>query len=411
MPDGLGNVPDVEPGQPIRVVVQLAPDKDGIVTSHEGEAVHVQQGREKAIRYPFDVVSNEHERTVGAAGQPVVDALIDGIDAVLLCCGGGSPAQHASLFGSAATPGAVPWVARALFERLHALAARSAADGLRRRFDVHASFVLLHPDVPRDLLSAVPELAGGTGEKEKRYRAALAGDARPEKVRLKRGGGKGVHLAGVREMLVTNHTQLAEAIALGEESRAKAGELPGHHVLQLRLTQQLEPVRRDLPRSRPDLARSLPLSRALSSPAAPPTEPRGAVPSPGATSSPRTSLRSSRTRRSSCRRRGLGRSRPISSDLVRSRPISSDLTRAFVPQGRDERLGAGKVLGSDQSAGFGGKNTGFEAWAEREAQEAALGLQARRWPPLPAAPLASSSPLASAQQDPARGLSPSSVRA
>ena len=369
MPDGLGNVPDVEPGQPIRVVVQLAPDKDGIVTSHEGEAVQVQQGREKAIRYPFDVVSNEHERAVGAAGQPVVDALIDGIDAVLLCCGGGSPAQHASLFGSAATPGAVPWVARALFERLHALAARSAADGLRRRFDVHASFVLLHPDVPRDLLSAVPELAGGTGEKEKRYRAALAGDARPEKVRLKRGGGKGVHLAGVREMLVTNHTQLAEAIALGEESRAKAGELRGHHVLQLRLTQQLEPVRRDLPRSRPDLARSLPLS----------LSPRRRPPHGGS------------------RRRALGRRDVIAADLsqieqdtqvflpqarprpisARSGPISSDLTRAFVPQGRDERLGAGKVLGSDQSAGFGGKNTGFEAWAEREAQEAALGLQAR----------------------------------
>ena len=35
-----------------------------------------------------------------AAGQPVVDALLEGIDAVLLCCGGGAVAQQAALFGS-----------------------------------------------------------------------------------------------------------------------------------------------------------------------------------------------------------------------------------------------------------------------------------------------------------------------
>ena len=48
----------------------------------------------------MDAVCDTQESTMRAAGQPVVDALLEGIDAVLLCCGGGAVAQQAALFGS-----------------------------------------------------------------------------------------------------------------------------------------------------------------------------------------------------------------------------------------------------------------------------------------------------------------------
>ena len=53
--------------------------------------------------------------------------------------------------------GAAAWVCRRLLERLHRLAGQSAADGLRRRFELLASLVLLHTDTPRDLLPASNE--------------------------------------------------------------------------------------------------------------------------------------------------------------------------------------------------------------------------------------------------------------
>ena len=177
----------------------------------QGDAVLVQEPEAAPVRYPLDAVCHTHESAMSAAGAPVVDALLGGMDAVLLCCGGGAAAQQAALFGAPASEqpapsvphqravptieaqlqaaptqaeraalaagtaasstaggaeggaeggaggGAAAWVCRRLLERLHRLAGHSAADGLRRRFELLASLVLLHADTPRDPLPASNE--------------------------------------------------------------------------------------------------------------------------------------------------------------------------------------------------------------------------------------------------------------
>jgi len=238
-------------GQPIVVVASLDGGfRMGAVRS-QGDAVLVHEPEAAPVRYPLDAVCHTHESAVSAAGAPVVDALLGGMDAVLLCCGGGVAAQQAALFGSPAseqpTPsvphqravptieaqlqaaptqaeravlaagtaasstaggaeggaggGAAAWVCRRLLERLHRLAGHSAADGLRRRFELLASLVLLHADTPRDLLPASNEPPLQPGAKlplppVKLHRSGGRG-----------GGAGGVHLSGAREARLTREPQ------------------------------------------------------------------------------------------------------------------------------------------------------------------------------------------------------------
>ena len=97
-------------GQPIIVVASLDGGyRMGAVRS-QGDAVLVQEPEAAPVRYPLDAVCHTHESAMSAAGAPVVDALLGGMDAVLLCCGGGVAAQQAALFGSPASEQPTPSV-------------------------------------------------------------------------------------------------------------------------------------------------------------------------------------------------------------------------------------------------------------------------------------------------------------
>ena len=104
--------------QPFRVVVNLEPGDRGAV-SGQGDSVLVHEAEAAPVCYPLDAVCHTRESAMNAAGTPVVDALLEGIDALLLCCGGVAVAQQAALFGSSAEqPGTAAWVSRALVRRL-----------------------------------------------------------------------------------------------------------------------------------------------------------------------------------------------------------------------------------------------------------------------------------------------------
>lgn len=276
-----------------------------------GDAVLLhQEETDAAVRYPFNHATHDVEAASSAAGGHVVDALVSGIDLCLLCCGSSpTPQQQHSppLLGTATQPGVARWVGRALFERLQRLTEQSAADGLRRIYDVHMSYAIMHADAPRDLLNVERaqlhvELAQAQGQLAAHGTCGSPNSSAPPAVepsnhagavRLKRGGGKGVHIAGLHELLVSNAQQwasmhkeggvaprppwhgraaplitriawprmahaalpvtappsfltrrLEEALRLGEENRERSG-LSGHAVLELRLTQQLEATTRD----------------------------------------------------------------------------------------------------------------------------------------------------------------------
>ena len=87
------------PSQPIIVVASLDGGDRGAVRS-QGNSVLVHDSDAAPVRYNLDAVCHTQESAMSAAGQPVVDALLEGTDAVLLCCGGGAVAQQVALFGS-----------------------------------------------------------------------------------------------------------------------------------------------------------------------------------------------------------------------------------------------------------------------------------------------------------------------
>ena len=90
----------VEPASSL-VVVQLEPGEDGPVTIDDadrpGAAVLLHSRGTAAVRYPFDAVTSSHEATCSAAGGPVVDALIGGVNISLVCCGADLASQHGML--------------------------------------------------------------------------------------------------------------------------------------------------------------------------------------------------------------------------------------------------------------------------------------------------------------------------
>ena len=192
-----------------------------------GDAVLLhQEEAEAALRYPFNHTTHDVEAASSAAGGRVVDALVGGVDLCLLCCGSSpSPEQQLGppLLGTATQPGVARWVGRALFERLQRLTEQSAADGLRRIYDVHMTYALMHADAPRDLLNVERaqlhvELAQAQGQLgahgacgSPNLSVAAAGEPFNDAgaVRLKRSGGKGVHIAGLHETLVSNAQQRA----------------------------------------------------------------------------------------------------------------------------------------------------------------------------------------------------------
>ena len=104
----------------------------------------------------------------------------------------------------------------ALFERLAAQRGADAVAGVRRAHEVFVSYALLQGDEPHDLL------------------------APPTVPALKRGS-RGVHLSGLAELLVSDTAQLAEALALGEQARARRAAAGSHTLFELRLVQRLRP--------------------------------------------------------------------------------------------------------------------------------------------------------------------------
>ena len=210
------------PDVPVSVIIDEAEHRGGdAVLLHQEEA-------DAALRYPFSHTTNDVEAASGMAGGRVVDALVSGVDLCLLCCG-----------STATQPGVARWVGRALFERLQHLTEEAVADGLHRIYDVHMSYALMHNVAPRDLLNVERaqlhvELAQAQGQLAAQRRG-LNSSVLPAgeplnnagAVRLKRGGGKGVHIAGLHELLVSNaqqwtrmHKQNGAAARLGHPATA-----------------------------------------------------------------------------------------------------------------------------------------------------------------------------------------------
>ena len=186
---------------------------DGTRTAHAADVVLGENSTPAAV---FD-----------AAGAPLVDALLEGVSAALLCVGApGSGKQHTVVGGCRTGTGVhsasalleqrglVLQLGDALFERLAAQRGADAVAGVRRAHEVFVSYALLQGDEPHDLL------------------------APPTVPALKRGS-RGVHLSGLAELLVSDTAQLAEALALGEQARARRAAAGSHTLFELRLVQRL----------------------------------------------------------------------------------------------------------------------------------------------------------------------------
>ena len=218
----------------LRTVVRLRPCppsaearvlvSGGVLQTHELDGTRT--------AHAADVVLGENSTPAAvfdAAGAPLVDALLEGVSAALLCVGApGSGKQHTVVGGCRTGTGVhsasalleqrglVLQLGDALFERLAAQRGADAVAGVRRAHEVFVSYALLQGDEPHDLL------------------------APPTVPALKRGS-RGVHLSGLAELLVSDTAQLAEALALGEQARARRAAAGSHTLFELRLVQRLRP--------------------------------------------------------------------------------------------------------------------------------------------------------------------------
>ena len=165
------------------------------------------------------------------ATPKLVDALMNGIDAALICCGATGADQRAGLFGSSLSTspnkggrpttisgGLLERTVQQLFERLRET--ENELPGLRRTHEVRVSAMLLQKELPIDLLGPPPAAAVATSPSKALQGAPCAGgggsdgntepstDGAAAALRLKRSSGRhGVHVSGLRSIVASSASE------------------------------------------------------------------------------------------------------------------------------------------------------------------------------------------------------------
>ena len=208
---------------------------DGTVTIAHGDGNHRGEKHQPPSTNIVDQCCSAGDgSSTDAAAPTLVDALLLGQDAVAILCGATGADQRREMLGdsmpSSPSKGGAPssigagsllkGTAELLFARLREAELASAASGLRRTHEVRVSCLLLQRESPIDLLE---------------QHSAL-----PPALRLKRSQGRrGVHVSGLRSIVVFSADEVSEAAAVAATG-LRALATPGSQaIFELQVSQRL----------------------------------------------------------------------------------------------------------------------------------------------------------------------------
>ena len=223
--------------------------------------------RESSSDQPTTAEVCDHCSTAGSGsslattGPAVVNALLDGRDAAVIICGGSGADQRRELLGSelpsspskggvlsAISRGSLlGGIAERLFAELRELERQTTASGLglRRTHEVRVTCVLLQHETPIDLLevsdAAAAAAAAASATVGSNAAPSVSADGRtPPPLRLKRSHGRrGVHVSGLRSLVVTTAGEVAEAFGVAVTGLRALARPGSQAVFEVQVSQRL----------------------------------------------------------------------------------------------------------------------------------------------------------------------------